>query len=211
MAQFFRSKSVIIKLINMKRVILSVVVFIISQTLLGQETAKSDSNFGIKGGLNYSTVTKGDFDEGPDPRTSFYVGFFGEIPLVENVFSIQPEFIYSRQGFENNFTILGTNYKTTYKIDYINVPILAKIYLGKTFAIEAGPQFGLKINENVESDDSSSDRNDVNSFDTAIAGGISLNFESMFISGRYTYSLNEVVKDSNAKNSVFQVGIGFKF
>lgn len=195
----------------MKKVILSVLVFIGTQTLLGQETSKNDSNFGIKGGLNYSTVTKGDFDEGPDPRTSFYIGFYGEIPLVEKVFSIQPEFIYSRQGFENNFTILGNNYKSTYKIDYINVPILAKIYLGKTFAIEAGPQFGVKINENIETNNSSSDRNEVNSFDTALAAGVSLNFDSMFISGRYTYSLNEVVKDSDAKNSVFQVGLGFKF
>lgn len=211
MAQFFRYKNVISKLKDMKKVILSVLVFVVTQTLLGQETVKSEGNFGIKGGLNYSTVTKGDFDEGPDPRTSFYVGFYGEIPLVENVFSIQPEFIYSRQGFENNFTLLGDNYKTIYKIDYINMPILAKIYLGKTLAIEAGPQFGIKVNENIETDDSSTETNDVNSFDTALAAGISLNFESVFLSGRYTYSLNEVVKDSNAKNSVFQIGIGFKF
>lgn len=195
----------------MKKVILSVLFLIVTQSLLSQENSKNDGSFGIKGGLNYSTVTKGDFDEGLDPRTSFYLGFFGEIPLVENVFSIQPEFIYSRQGFENNFSLLGNNYKTTYKIDYINMPILAKIYLGDVFAIEAGPQFGLKINENIESDNSTTETNDVNSFDTALAGGISLNFDDIFISGRYTYSLNEVVKDSNAKNSVFQIGLGFKF
>ncbi len=195
----------------MKKVILSVIIFMASQTLIGQETTKSEGNFGIKGGLNYSTVTQGDFDEGLDPRTSFYVGFFGEIPLIDDIFSIQPEFIYSRQGFENNFSFLGTNYKTIYKIDYINMPILAKLYLGKTLALEAGPQFGLKINENIESDNSSTETDDVNAFDTALAGGISLNFDSVIISGRYTYSLNEVVKNSDAKNSVFQVGIGFKF
>jgi len=196
----------------MKKAILSVVVFILSQTLLGQETTtKSESNFGVKGGLNYATVTQGDFDEGPDPRTSFHIGFFGEIPIVTNVFSIQPEFIYSRQGFENNFNLLGTNYKTIYEIDYINMPILAKIYLGKTLALEAGPQFGLKINESIETDNSSSETNEVNAFDTALAAGISLNFDSVFLFGRYTYSLNEVVKNSDAKNSVFQVGIGFKF
>ncbi|MFY8068639.1 MAG: porin family protein [Flavobacterium sp.] len=195
----------------MKKVILSVVIFMASQALIGQESTKSEGSFGIKGGLNYSTVTQGNFDEGLDPRTSFHIGFFGEIPLIDNVFSIQPEFIYSRQGFENNFSFLGTNYKTTYKIDYINMPILAKLYLGKTLALEAGPQFGLKINENIESDNSSTETNDVNAFDTALAGGISLNFDAVFISGRYTYSLNEVVKDSDAKNSVFQVGIGFKF
>lgn len=195
----------------MKKVILSVVIFMASQALIGQESTKSEGSFGIKGGLNYSTVTQGNFDEGLDPRTSFHIGFFGEIPLIDNVFSIQPEFIYSRQGFENNFSFLGTNYKTTYKIDYINMPILAKLYIGKTLALEAGPQFGLKINENIESDNSSTETNDVNAFDTALAGGISLNFDAVFISGRYTYSLNEVVKDSDAKNSVFQVGIGFKF
>lgn len=195
----------------MKKAILSVLFLIVTQSLLSQENTNNDGSFGIKGGLNYSTVTKGDFDEGLDPRTSFYLGFFGEIPLIENVFSIQPEFIYSRQGFENNFSLLGNNYKTTYKIDYINMPILAKIYLGDVFAIEAGPQFGLKINENIESDNSTTETNDVNSFDTALAGGISLNFDDIFISGRYTYSLNEVVKDSNAKNSVFQIGLGFKF
>ena len=195
----------------MKKVILSVVIFMASQALIGQESTKSEGSFGIKGGLNYSTVTQGNFDEGLDPRTSFHIGFFGEIPLIDNVFSIQPEFIYSRQGFENNFSFLGTNYKTTYKIDYINMPILAKLYIGKTLALEAGPQFGLKINENIESDNSSTETNDVNAFDTALSGGISLNFDAVFISGRYTYSLNEVVKDSDAKNSVFQVGIGFKF
>ncbi len=195
----------------MKKVILSVLVFIVTKNLLGQETPKSDGNFGIKGGLNYSTITRGDFDEGSDPRTSFYLGFFGEIPLIEDVFSIQPEFIYSRQGFENNFSILGSNNKITYKIDYINMPILAKIYLGKTIAIEAGPQFGLKINENIETENTAAETNDVNSFDTALAAGLSINFDNVFISGRYTYSLNEVIKDSNAKNSVFQIGVGFKF
>ena len=44
-----------------------------------------------------------------------------------------------------------------------------------------------------------------------LAGGVSLNFDEFFLSGRYTYSLNEIVKDSNSKNSVFQIGAGFRF
>lgn len=195
----------------MKKAIVMGIIALAGMQLSAQENTKNEGNFGIKGGLNHSTVTKGDFDEGPDPRTSFHIGFFSEIPLIGNVLSLQPEFIYSRQGFENNFSFLGNNYKTTYKIDYINVPILAKIHLGKALSIEAGPQFGLKINENVETNNSETVTNDVKPFDTAIAAGLSLNFDTMFISGRYTYSLNEVVENSNAKNSVFQIGIGFKF
>ncbi|MGX7666876.1 porin family protein [Flavobacterium pedocola] len=181
---------------------------------LGQAQDKNPSNssFGIKGGLNYSTITKGDFDEGPDPRTSFHIGFVGEIPIVDNVFAIQPEVLYSRQGFEINQTVLGTNYETQYKLDYINVPVLAKIYLGRAFSIEAGPQFGLKVGEKYENEDSSVETNDVNDFDTAIAAGVSLNFPGgLFLTGRFTQSFNEVIKDSGSKNQVFQAGLGFKF
>lgn len=179
-------------------------------TAIAQE--KNGSSFGIKGGLNYATITKGDFDEGPDPRTSFHIGFVGEIPLIANVFSIQPEVLYSRQGFEINQTLLGTNYETQYKLDYINMPVLAKIYLGKAFSIEAGPQFGLKVGEKYESDDAVTETNDVNNFDTALAAGLSFNFNGgFFLSGRYTQSLNEVIKDSGSKNQVFQAGLGFKF
>ncbi|MEW5675099.1 porin family protein [Flavobacterium enshiense] len=182
----------------------------VTTTVSAQE--KNGSSFGIKGGLNYSTITKGDFDEGPDPRTSFHIGFVGEIPLINNVLAIQPEVLYSRQGFEINQNILGTNYETQYKLDYINMPVLAKIYLGKAFSIEAGPQFGLKIGEKYESDNSVTETNDVNNLDTAIAAGLSFNFNSgLFLTGRYTQSLNEVVKDSGSKNQVFQAGLGFKF
>ncbi|KGO89519.1 porin family protein [Flavobacterium suncheonense] len=181
-------------------------------TATAQDKGITGSSFGIKGGLNYSTITKGDFNEGPDPRTSFHLGFVGEIPVVRNVFAIQPEVLYSRQGFEINQTVLGTNYKTEYKLDYINVPVLAKIYLGKAISIEAGPQFGLKIGEKYENDDSAVETNDVNDFDTALAAGLSFNFTGgLFLSGRFTQSLNEVVKDSGSKNQVFQAGIGIKF
>jgi hypothetical protein len=195
----------------MKKVILLLTSFI-SVTAFSQETAKAnDTRFGIKGGLNYATVTKGDFEEGLDPRTSFYIGFVGEIPLVGNILSLQPEILYSRQGFETNFVLFGTNYNQEYQVDYINVPVLLKLHAGNVLSFEAGPQFGLKINEKVVSNNTEIEVDNINEFDTALAGGVSLNFNEFFISGRYTYSLNEIIKDSNSKNSVFQVGVGFKF
>lgn len=188
-----------------KKLTLGVFLFAFANTVTAQD-------FGIKGGLNYSTVSKGKFEEGPDPRTSFHIGFLGEIPVVPNVFAIQPEVVYSRQGFETVVKpLIGSNYKVTYQIDYVNVPVLAKLYLGKLVSIEAGPQFGLKVSEKTESDNNSSTEDNVNNFDTAIAAGVSFNFAGgAFITGRFTQSLNEVVKDSDSKNMVFQVGIGFK-
>ena len=197
-----------------KKLTLAAFLFTFVNIASAQESTSSgaSSGFGIKGGLNYSTVSKGKFDEGPDPRTSFHIGFLGEIPLVSNVFAIQPEVVYSRQGFETIVKpLLGSDYTVTYQIDYVNVPILAKFYLGKVFSIEAGPQFGIKVSEKTESDNSTTIENEVNDFDTAIAVGASFNFSGgAFISGRFTQSLNEVIKDSDSKNMVFQVGIGLK-
>ena len=196
----------------MKKVILLLTSFF-SVTAFSQEEVKSssDAKFGIKGGLNYATVTKGDFEDGLDPRTSFYIGFVSEIPLVANAISLQPEMLYSRQGFENNFVLLGTDYKEEYQVDYINIPVLLKLHVGKTLSFEVGPQFGLKINEKVVRNNSEVEVDNINAFDTALAGGVSLNFKEFFISGRYTYSLNEIIEDSNSKNSVFQIGAGFRF
>ncbi len=164
-----------------KNLTLGTFLFVFASTAFAQD--KSGASFGIKGGLNYARIL-----------------------------SLQPELLYSRQGFENTVQpFLGNSYKVTYKIDYINVPVLAKLKLGNVFSIEAGPQFGMKVSEKVESDNNVSDENDVNSFDTAIAGGLSLNFNGgAFIFGRFTQSLNEVVKDSGSKNMVIQAGIGFK-
>ena len=87
-----------------KKFALAVFLFTFVNIVSAQETTstESSSGFGIKGGLNYSTVSKGKFEEGPDPRTSFHLGFLGEIPLVPKVLSLQPEVVYSRQGFETN-------------------------------------------------------------------------------------------------------------
>ncbi|KIX22099.1 hypothetical protein SY27_05385 [Flavobacterium sp. 316] len=181
------------------------------QSSVSSPSSDNKGTYGIKGGLNFSTITKGNFDEGADPRTSYYIGFFSEIPLINKVLSLQPEVLYSRQGFETNFRLLGTNYKQEYRIDYINVPVLAKIHLGRVLAVEAGPQFGFKINEKIKSENSTSTNDDVNSFDTALAAGLSLKIDDFLISGRYTYSFNEVIKNTDSKNSVFQIGIGFYF
>lgn len=196
----------------MKKVILLLTSFI-SAMAFSQEVSRnaSDARFGFKGGLNYSTVTKGDFEEGLNPRTSFHIGFVSEIPLLGKVIYLQPEMLYSRQGFESNYVFLGTNFTEEYQVDYINAPILLKLYLGNTLSFEVGPQFGLKINEKVVRNNSEVEVDNINEFDTALAAGATLNFDRFFLSGRYTHSLNEIIEDSNSKNSVFQIGVGFKF
>lgn len=193
--------------------------------MLGAVTAttaqdNSQSNlspsFGVKGGVNFATVSGDDFDS-PDSRTSFHVGVLGEFPVAE-IFSVQVEALYSGQGFESDVDggLFGGDGKVEYQLDYINVPVLAKFYLMEGLSIEAGPQFSFKVNEEIDSDanadDGDLDINEAEDFDFAVAGGLTFQTSmGLFATARYTQGLTDIIEDADVKNSVFQIGIGFKF
>ncbi|MBQ0769113.1 MAG: PorT family protein [Bizionia sp.] len=187
-----------------------------------------DVQLGVKGGMNFSTITGDDFND-LDSRTSFNAGLVAEIPIT-NRFSIQPEVFYSGQGFDikeiDQDNVFDTDQNIEYQLDYIQVPILAKFYLVDGLSIEAGPQFGFKINEEIDSQpnsdggdvDISNEDSSVKDFETSITGGLSYKFSSgFFVSGRYTYGLTNLfdddsaLKNVDAKNAVAQVGVGFMF
>ncbi|HYD92146.1 MAG TPA: porin family protein [Flavobacterium sp.] len=175
-----------------------------------------DVSFGVKGGVNFATVTGDDFDS-PDSRTSFHVGLLAEFPLSD-MFSIQAEALYSGQGFESDVDggIIGGDGKVEYQLDYINVPVLAKVYVVEGLSLEAGPQFSFKVNEEIDSDPNDdpgdTDLDEAESFDFGLAGGLTFQTNmGLFATGRYTIGLTDIVQDVDAKNAVFQLGIGYKF
>ncbi|QEE49682.1 PorT family protein [Flavobacterium alkalisoli] len=185
-------------------------------TVNAQTNDSFTPKFGIKGGVNFATVSGDDFDS-PDSRTSFHVGALVEFPLTE-MFSLQAEALYSGQGFETDVDggIFGGDGKVEYQLDYINVPVLAKVYILDGLSIEAGPQFGFKVNEEIDAeanaDDGDLNVDEAEDFDFGVAAGIT--FETpmgLFATGRYTQGFTDIVNDRDVKNSVFQIGIGYKF
>lgn len=179
-------------------------------------TTSRQPSLGVKGGVNFATVTGDDFDS-PDSRTSFHVGLVGELPLAD-ILSLQVEALYSGQGFKSDIDggIIGGDGKVEYQLDYINVPVLAKIYATRGLSFEVGPQFSFKVNEEIDSDATDDggdfDLNEAKDFDFGIAGGITFQTDmGLFATGRYIYGLTEIVENTDVKNSVFQIGIGYKF
>lgn len=207
----------------MKRNVLLLFLVVFVSVAVKAQADQSLAQFGIKGGVNLATLTADDFEDGADSRTSFNVGILAELPLSDR-FSIQPEVLYSSQGFDIQQNDDGDDLE--YQLDYIQVPILAKIYLIKGLSVEAGPQFGFKANEEIDSNPNGDDGDFVidqdssvfKDFDTSIVGGVSYKFETgFFVSGRYTYGLTNIFKDGiigdnfEAKNAVWQFGLGFMF
>lgn len=173
-------------------------------------------SFGVKGGVNFATISGDDFDS-PDSRTSFHVGVFGEFPVAE-IFSVQVEALYSGQGFESNVDggLVGGDGNVEYQLDYVNVPVLAKFYLMEGLSIEAGPQFSFKVNEEIDADANADggdwDLNEAKDFEFGVAGGLTFQTSmGLFATARYIQGITDIFEDADAKNSVFQLGIGYKF
>ena len=80
----------------MKKTVLLVAVALMG--FVSNSFAQESWSFGVKGGVNFSTVT-GDYFKDPSHRTAFNVGVLAEIP-VANRLSIQPEVLYSAQGYD---------------------------------------------------------------------------------------------------------------
>ena len=189
-----------------------------------EDASNKDSmaiSFGVKGGVNFATVNGSDQYESPDSRTSFHVGALAEFPLAD-IFSIQVEALYSGQGFEiASQNILGQDRKIEYQLDYINVPVLAKVYVMKGLSLEAGPQFNFLVNEEIDSDPNNNGgdnpQDNAKDFDFGFAGGLTFQTEmGLFASARYYQGVTNIIDgandtDPNVNNSVFQIGVGFKF
>ena len=211
------------------------IALLIALTIFGLTQANAQ-NFGFKGGYNYSSFN-GDVakDNTLKGLSGFYVGALLELPLGD-VISIQPEVIYSRQGAawekDYNIPILGKgSLKNDIKLDYLNIPVMAKVNLGPLF-LQGGVQFGFLVGKPETSSTINGrriteelDKDAYASFDFGVGAGLGVNLsEHFFIEARYTHSLTNALDpdnnslknarisdDNNFKNAVLSVGLGVKF
>ncbi|MEO8935092.1 MAG: porin family protein [Xanthomarina sp.] len=212
----------------MKKLILLTGILFLSVFSIQAQADSKTLQIGVKAGVNSAKIV-GDDIKDSKARTSFIVGLLLEIPITERI-SLQPEIMYSGQGFDviekNQNNIFDTSENVEYQLDYIQVPILLKAYLIKGLSVEAGPQFGYKIHEELDfkpNDDGgdieiNSEDSYVKDFDTSLALGAAYKFDSgFFVNARYNLGLTPIFKEDtilknvDAKNAVWQFGVGFMF
>ena len=131
----------------------------------------SQTYFGFKVGFNGSDINGDNQIQGIKP--GMHVGAVAEIQ-VSDLFSIQPEILYSIQGSQhvidpsldkymmNNYNILVNNYVVSLPVrdyqdeknqsvklknnnHYITVPIMVKYFINDVISIDAGPQVGYLV------------------------------------------------------------------
>ncbi|WP_452598208.1 porin family protein [Pontimicrobium sp. MEBiC01747] len=195
----------------MNKYILTIALSFCTILMVNAQDDKKESNAGIKAGYNLASVK---FENGGDTsqRHGFHVGFYGE-SFVSNAVALQVELLYSQQGYE----IRNNNSVFTQKLNYINLPVLLKLYPTSNFYLEAGPQIGFAISHKEEFDSSFNlfdveQEFDPNSFDYGANFGVGFKTESNVSLGvRYYLGLGEIYDDGQPKNRVLQVSLGFGF
>lgn len=91
----------------MKKIILGLAISLGALAFAQEKTeaqSKSPITFGVKGGMNISTISEV-YDNGwmysdQKAKIGFNAGVFANIPISEK-FSLQPEILYSRAGCKN--------------------------------------------------------------------------------------------------------------
>ena len=158
-------------------------------------------------GMNVASLTKCD---GCDPRIGLAAGVEAEYQATD-IFSVSAGLIYSMQG--NKAKEEGVTLTT--KLDYINIPILANVYVTKGLAVKLGvqPAFNVSDKQKLSGGKASVEAEDVGaeSFDFSIPVGLSYEYNNVVFDARYNFGVTNIADGGDSKNSVFQFTLGYKF
>lgn len=182
-----------------------------------------DISFGAKAGVNFASIG-GDDTEDVDSRTGFHVGVLAEFMLTEQ-FGIQPELLYSMQGAKGEYSESGIRLKEELKLDYLNLPILAKYKVTPGFSLHLGPQVGFLLSAEDEIEFSmdgetvteTEDIKDfVSSVDFGLTGGLGYELDmGVFFNARYYLGLSNINEEGDSdysqQNNVIQLSVGYMF
>lgn len=175
----------------------------------------------VKGGITLATmneesenISRNDIER--HSITGPVLGLAFDMQL-SSLFTIQPELLYSQSGGRNSYSFLGSTIESTYRINYLEVPILAKIELGNSDSHKgglgvyaaAGPWVGFALNGKskvtsplgtVEQDFTFDDEDNAKRLNYGFAAGAGINAGKLTLDLRYNFGVNNLL-DNDADNS----------
>jgi hypothetical protein len=162
---------------------------------------------GLKLGLNLAnqTISSGElgFTASPSFRPTIHAGGYLTAMVTEK-FGVQPEILYSGQGYKQGSAV--------FKANYITVPVLLRYNFTDLFSIHAGPQIGILASAKADGEDV---KDMLKGTDIGIAAGLGvdlpmgLNFGFRFVKGM-TNIIDDDSEDLKYKNYTLQFSVGYK-
>lgn len=188
--------------------------FSLIAVLLFSQAMMAQFHLGIKGGTNIVKVDGQSFQD--KFQYGYHLGGFMEIGLGHK-WSLQPEVLFNQYSttVDSNFNhiyenVFNPSYQREVKLNYLSIPIMLNYKLiGKFVSLQAGPQFGILMNQNK-----TLLQNGGEAFrhgDLSLLGGVQIKLSALRITGRYAIGLNNINDIDNQdkwKSQGFQLSIG---
>ena len=180
--------------------------------VLGAATAQAQDRGGVRFGVNFATLSTDDDGFDAKTRTGLVVGLYGVVP-VNDIFSFQPEVLFSQQGAKAE----DGGEEATLKLDYVQIPALARIRLGRTSPafLLVGPSFGFNTRAESEFNGETQDfKDEVKGSDVGLVTGVAINAGPAVVDARYTWGLMNIddsVDPGKVKNRFFSLSVGLRF
>ena len=199
----------------------SVKILLVITLVLSATYTQAQTRFGIKGGLNFSTIaiSGSGTTTTPDSKIGFNLGVISEIPLATD-FYLQPGLLFSTKGYKmSNFSGSDLSVST----NNIEIPInaLYKLNAGSVKVLGfAGPYIGYAVSGKLKSGDESEDikfsgdNKMMNALDLGFNFGAGVEISNFQITAQYGLGLTNTFAnfgDTKVKNKVFGVSVAYLF
>lgn len=209
----------------MKHILLLVLISFVAVSA----SAQKKFTFGPKAGFTVANLHVDDDDQNDQisgVKAGLVIGAFAEYRAVK-WFAVSADVLFARKGAQNEFKESTSGFdretENNFKLNYIDVPVLANFYVAKGFAIKAGiqPSFLLsaknKVSQKTNGElkkETVDFKKELNKVDFAIPVGISYSFKmGLVLDLRYHIACTDLLKDGDYKltNQVASLTVGWKF
>jgi hypothetical protein len=176
------------------------------------QVASAQFHIGIKAGSNITKIDGKSFKD--EFRYSYLLGGFAEIGLGGKL-GLQPEVIYNQyqskvdSNFKNIYNnVVNQSASGDIKLNYLSIPVMLNYKLG-LITLQAGPQFGILLDQNKTLLQNGKEAFDKGDF--SMAGGAQIKLSKLRVSGRYVVGLNninDIDKQDQWKSQAIQLSVG---
>lgn len=193
----------------MKKKFLAVLMVVLA---IGSASFAQGFHMGIKGGANLLKIDDKSFKD--EFKFGYNLGAFAEINFNKKI-GIQPELLWAQSTYRTATDIQQiipeSKSDVDVKLNYLQIPILLNYRPVKILSLQAGPQFGILINE-----DNTLLQNGKDAFkkgDFSMLAGAQLNLGPLKAGARYAIGLNDINDITNNgewKSRGWQLYVGLR-
>ena len=180
--------------------------FFISSSLFSQGLS-----FGIKGGANLGKISGESFKN--EFTLAYHVGAF--LTISGKKWGIQPEVIFNQVNADTatNFNqITQFNHIDQIQLKSLTIPIMINYNLARFLTLQAGPQFGVILDQNKNLTQNGKEAFKQKNF--SVAAGLQLNLLKFRVYGRFVgglTNLNNLGSNETWQVQAIQLGVGLSF